>query len=106
MKRRFLFSVLGAAAFAAALAIASPALAAPRIYVRIPPPPVVIETAPVAPSPRHVWIGGYHRWDGRTYVWVPGRYVLAPRSRAVWVPGHWVRHHRGWYWREGHWRHR
>src|SRR5437763_290908 len=47
------------------LAPASPAAAGARVYVRIGPPVPVVETRVVAPSPRHVWIGGYHRWDGR-----------------------------------------
>ena len=85
---------------------ASPALAVPRIYVRVGPPAPIVETIPVAPSPRHVWIAGYHRWDGRAYIWVPGRYVLPPRANVVWVPGHWARHTRGYYWIGGHWRHR
>jgi hypothetical protein len=87
------------------LAPAPPASAGPRVYVRIGPPAPVVETRIVAPSPRHVWIAGYHRWDGRAYVWVPGRWELPPSHRAAWVPGHWVHHRRnGWYWVEGHWR--
>ncbi len=87
------------------LAPALPADANTRIYVRIAPPAPIVETRVVAPGPRHVWIAGYHRWDGRAYVWVPGRWDLPPAGRSVWVPGHWVRHRRnGWYWVEGHWR--
>jgi len=81
-----------------------PSLAGVRVYVPVPPPPVIVETAPAPPSPRHVWIGGYHRWDGRAYIWVPGRYEVPRRHYRVWVPGHWVKHRRGWYWSEGHWR--
>jgi hypothetical protein len=81
-----------------------PSRAGVRVYVKVPPPPVIVETAPPPPSPRHVWIGGYHRWDGRTYVWVPGRYEVPRRHYKVWVPGHWAQHRRGWYWMEGRWR--
>jgi hypothetical protein len=81
-----------------------PSLAAVRVYVPVPPPPLVVETAPVPPSPRHVWIGGYHRWDGRTYVWVPGRYEVPRRHYRVWVPGRWAQHRRGYYWVDGRWR--
>ena len=56
--------IVVAASLAAALCLADPALAAPRIYIPVPPPPIVVETRPVAPGPRHVWVGGYHRWDG------------------------------------------
>jgi hypothetical protein len=49
-------------------------------------------------------VGGYQRWDGGRYLWVPGRWAAPPRPHAVWVPGHW-RHARGGYvWIEGHWR--
>jgi hypothetical protein len=87
------------------LAPAPPASAGTRVYVRIGPPAPIVETRTVAPGPRHVWVAGYHRWDGRAYVWVPGRWELPPSHRAAWVPGHWVHHRRnGWYWVEGHWR--
>ena len=75
-----------------------------RIYVTAPPPPPQVEVVGVAPSPKHIWVAGYHRWDGRAYVWVPGHWVVRPRGRAAWVPGHWVQHKRGWYWVAGHWR--
>jgi len=51
-----------------------------------------------------VWVGGYHRWTGATYVWVPGRWSLPPKPHAVWVAGHWAKTPSGWYWKAGHWR--
>jgi WXXGXW repeat (2 copies) len=75
-----------------------------RVYVPSPPPPAQVEVIGVAPSSRHVWIAGYHRWDGGAYVWVPGHWVVRPRPRAIWVKGHWSHHPRGWYWVEGRWR--
>jgi hypothetical protein len=75
-----------------------------RVYVRVGPPRAIVEVRPPAPSAAHVWIGGYHRWNGTAYIWVPGRWELAPRPAAVWVPGHWVNSPEGWYWVEGHWR--
>jgi hypothetical protein len=83
---------------------AIPASAAARVYVRVGPPAPIVEVRPVAPGPRYVWVEGYHRWDGRAYAWVPGRWVLPPRARAVWVPGRWVHEKRGYYWVGGHWR--
>ncbi len=50
----------------------------------------------VRPSRRHVWIAGYHRWDGNAYVWVPGRWDLPPREHAVWVAPRWRHRHEGW----------
>ncbi|HTD53636.1 MAG TPA: hypothetical protein VK780_11475 [Thermoanaerobaculia bacterium] len=103
MKKRLLVSILFTGVLVALL-WTRPAEAGVRVYVGVAPPPVVVETVPVAPSPRHVWIPGFHRWDGHAYIWAPGHYVVAPRARAAWVPGHWVHHRRGWYWRDGHWR--
>ena len=103
MTHRFRGILVGAA-LSAAFCFADAALAAPRIYIRVPPPPIVVETRPVAPGPRHIWRGGYHRWDGSRYVWDPGSWVVAPRGRRAWVSGHWSRHRRGWYWVPGHWR--
>ena len=73
-------------------------------YVDREPPPLRVERAPLPPSPDHVWISGYWSWDGRAYLWVPGRYHARPHPRAVWEEGHWSRHERGWYWVEGRWR--
>jgi len=102
MKRPLLVSVL----FASTLVFmlwASPASAA-RVYVAVAPPPLVVETVPVAPGPNYVWLPGFHRWDGHAYLWVKGHYVIAPRPHAVWITGHWVHHHRGWYWVDGRWK--
>lgn len=75
-----------------------------QVVVRVAPPPVVIEHPGPPPRTGYVWVGGYHRWDGYRYVWVPGHYVLPPRPRAVWVPGHWAERRGGWVFVEGHWR--
>jgi YXWGXW repeat-containing protein len=92
-----------AAAVLAGTLIASPALAA-RVYIKIAPPAPIAEVRVVAPGPGHVWIPGFHRWDGRAYIWVPGRWDLPPRPGVVWVTGHWRHHRHGWYWVEGRWR--
>jgi hypothetical protein len=105
VRSKSIVSVLFVAVLVAGL-WSAPAAAAVRVYVNVPPPPLIVETPPPPPSPTHIWIRGYHRWDGRTYVWVPGRYVVAPRPHSIWVPGHWAKHRRGWYWVEGHWRRR
>ena len=83
---------------------AVPASASTRVYVRVGPPAPVVEVRPVAPGPRYVWVDGYHRWDGRAYVWVPGRWAIPPRARSAWVPGHWAHTSRGYYFVDGHWR--
>jgi hypothetical protein len=88
-----------AALFASAL-MAGPAHA----QVRIAPPPPVVERYGPPPHPGWVWHGGYQRWNGRRYVWVPGYWVQPPRPRAVWIPGHWVQRPGGWVFIRGHWR--
>jgi hypothetical protein len=68
-----------------------------------PPPAAEVEVVPAAPGPEFVWVGGYHRWNGRQYVWVRGRYERRPHARAHWVPAHWVARGRGHVWVEGRW---
>jgi hypothetical protein len=74
------------------------------VYVRTRPPVPVVEVISTAPGPEFVWVRGYHRWEGNTYVWFPGRWERRPRAGAVWVEGAWRHHRNGWYWVEGHWR--
>jgi hypothetical protein len=100
-----LYSVLFGAALL--MSVASTACLAPasgRVYVRVGPPAPVYEVRAVSPGPGFVWIEGYHRWDGRAYIWTPGRWERPPRPRAAFVPGHWASDRRGYYWVEGHWR--
>jgi hypothetical protein len=89
---------------AAFLALASGCVERGRIYARFGPPAPIVETRVIAPGPDYIWISGYHRWDGGSYVWVPGRWELPPRHNAHWVEGRWERDNRGWYWVQGHWR--
>ena len=86
------------------VATSTPASADTHVYVRVGPPAPVVQVRTVSPGARYVWIDGYHRWNGRAFVWVPGRWVVPPHAGAVWVPARWVHEHRGWYIVEGHWR--
>jgi len=88
-------------AFGAALALGA---SAADVVVRVAPPAAVVETRPVAPGPGYVWIGGYHRWDGAAYAWVPGRWENPPRPRARWVAPRWVHRNGGYVFVEGRWR--
>jgi len=98
MKKQFL-----TAACALFLAVGA---AAAQVHITIGPPPRPREVIPVAPREHRdwVWHPGYHRWDGRAYVWVPGEYVAPPHPRARWVAGHWYHRHGEWIWVEGRWR--
>jgi hypothetical protein len=87
--------------FAGALAFSA---AAADVVVRIRPPHAVSERRTRPPSRNHVWVSGYHRWDGNGYAWTPGRWEQRPRPRAHWVKHHWIHQRGGWVLVEGHWR--
>jgi hypothetical protein len=97
MLRRGLIALV----FASALTFSA---AAAEVVVRVAPPAAIVETRGVAPGPGYIWIGGYHRWDGAAYVWVPGRWDRPPRPGAHWVAHRWVRRHGGYVFVEGRWR--
>ena len=78
---------------------------AAEVFVQVaPPPPVSTAVFGVAPGPQYVWMPGYHRWDGRRYVWVAGRWVVPPRRGMVWVAPHWAPRGGGYVFVAGHWR--
>jgi hypothetical protein len=74
-----------------------------RVFVRIGPPPIVVEQAVPAPGYGYAWRPGYHRWEGTRYVWVNGMWVRPPYRHARWVEGRWARERHGYYWIEGRW---
>lgn len=89
------------------------ALTAPRALpahfsfsVAVSPPAPLAETAPPPPAPGYVWNPGYWSWNGIKYVWVPGRYVVAPFPHARWIGGRWVHRGHRWAWVDGRWRRR
>src|SRR5947207_12371794 len=68
-----------------------------------PPPPREEAIIGVAPSPSHVWVGGYWTRHHSSWYWVRGSWVVRPRPAVTWTPGHWDRHPRGWVWVSGGW---
>jgi hypothetical protein len=74
----------------------------PVVVMQSPPPPRV-EVVPMAPAATYAWVPGYWGWNGRSYYWVGGRYIVRPSTRAYWVPGHWQRRGNGWIFISGHW---
>jgi WXXGXW repeat (2 copies) len=86
------------------LAAAASADAKTRVFVRVGPPAPIVEYRSVAPGSRYVWVPGYYRWDGYGYGWAPGRWVVPPRARAVWVAPRWAHSRHGWYVVGGYWR--
>lgn len=73
------------------------------VIVRVRPPHVVVERRGVAPSRDHVWVSGYHNWDGNAYVWTPGRWDRPPQPHQRWEAHHWVKRNGGWVMVEGRW---
>lgn len=102
--KKIIFRGAAALLFAVSLLTATPAQAATRIYVRIGPPPIVVEHHRRLHWPGQTWRPGYYRWDGRHYEWTRGQYIRPPYHRAVYISGRWVRERgHGWYWVPGHW---
>ncbi|CAM3532361.1 YXWGXW repeat-containing protein [Paracidovorax anthurii] len=75
----------------------------PMVVAPVAPPAPYVETVTVAPSPVHVWVGGFWEWGGSRYAWRPGYWAAPPRPGAVWVPHHWEPGPGGWRMRPGHW---
>jgi hypothetical protein len=105
MKKATSLAILLAAGLSATFLGGCVATAPPdAVYVDGAPPAAQVEVIGVAPGPDFVWIRGYHRWSGNSYVWAPGRWERRPRAGAVWVDGRWRHARRGWFWTNGHWR--
>jgi WXXGXW repeat (2 copies) len=96
--RKFLLSTL----MGAALCVGSAQAA--EVVVTVKPPRLIVEKRGERPSPRHVWIAGYHRWDGKAYVWEKGRWDVPPREHAIWVAPRWEHRRDGYVFVEGRWR--
>jgi len=94
--------LLVTALFGIAMGIGS--VQAAEVVVKVAPPAPIVETRVVAPSPQHVWIAGYHRWDGNAYVWTPGRWEVPPHPHAVWVAPRWRHRSDGYVFVEGRWK--
>jgi hypothetical protein len=75
-----------------------------EIIVKLAPPKLRVEHRPAAPSRDHVWVSGYHRWDGHAYVWEPGRWEAPPHPHAVWIAPRWEHRHDGYVFVEGRWK--
>jgi WXXGXW repeat (2 copies) len=73
------------------------------VIVEIAPPAVRVERMIARPGPSHVWARGYWDWDGRSWMWVPGRWAVAPVARATWVPAQYVRVSNGFRYVPAHW---
>jgi hypothetical protein len=99
-----ILSRLAIVALLTGLFTATAAEARTRVYVRIGPPPVVVERQVISPGAGYVWVPGHQVWDGYRYVWVRGSWMVAPRYHRTWVSGRWQHERRGYYWTDGRWR--
>ena len=87
-----------------ALIFASLSLASCTVGIPEGPPNAVVEIVPVAPSPRHIWVGGYYGYRENRYIWNPGSYQLPPRGRTGWTQGVYRQNNRGNHvFVRGHW---
>ena len=71
------------------------------------PPPLRSETVPKPPinEDEQVWQPGHWDYDGRTYHWQQGAWVLRGDLSGQWVSGYWTRDQRGapCQWVSAHW---
>jgi hypothetical protein len=74
------------------------------VVVKMRPPKAQVEHRGARPSKDHVWVSGYHRWDGKAYTWEPGKWEKPPHPHAVWVAPKYTHNHEGYVFSEGHWR--
>jgi opacity protein-like surface antigen len=86
--------------FAGLLAVSAPAA---DVVIRVAPPRVLVEKRPPQPSRNHVWVSGYHRWDGNAYQWQAGKWDQPPAGNHRWVAHHYVRRNGGYVLVDGHW---
>ena len=86
------------------LLMVSAAEARTRVFVRIGPPPIVVERPVASPGAGYVWQPGFHQWNGNSYAWRAGTWVQPPHRHSRWVAGRWVHERNGYYWQEGRWR--
>jgi hypothetical protein len=86
------------------LVVEAPAARKEVVIKEEPPPPRQEVIVGVAPSPNHVWVGGYWAWNGKTFVWIFGGWHPRPRPGAVWVEGRWERRTEGWVRVAGRWK--
>jgi hypothetical protein len=78
----------------------------PGLEIRIgrqAPPRIRRERRAVRPSRDAVWVAGFWDWQGDSWVWIPGRWVVPEARRARWIAPRYVRIAGGWRYIPGHW---
>ena len=72
------------------------------VIANVAPPPPRVEIIGPAPTPNHIWIGGFWRWNNGQHVWVSGHWE-ARRDGYFYAPGHWYRNGNTWTFSGGYW---
>jgi len=73
------------------------------VVVRQAPPPIIVESRPIAPSSSHIWIEGSWNWDNQRYVWAGGHYAVPPQQDVVWVAARYEASSDGVHYTPGRW---
>ncbi len=82
-------------------ALALPALAAAANTVsEVAPPPPRIENVPHRDG--YVWASGHWEWNGKSWTWTTGTYLVEQRH-AQWIPDGWEASGAQWRYVPGHW---
>jgi hypothetical protein len=101
VRRNIMRKLILSSLFAFAVGIGT---AQAQIVIKVRPPKIQVENRGARPSKDHVWVGGYHKWDGNAYGWEKGRWEAPPRPKAVWVAPRYNHTRDGYVFVEGRWR--
>jgi hypothetical protein len=72
------------------------------IVSKIPLPPNNIKQF-AKPTKYHVWVSEEWVPGGKTYVYIPGRWGMAPVTGSTWKKGYWKKTPKGYSWVFGYW---
>jgi hypothetical protein len=86
-----------------ALALSPLAASAQQILTNAPPPAPIPETQGAAPSPQHVWVGGYWTWSGAQYTWTQGHWEVPQQQGNAWEAPAWENQGGRYRFRPGRW---
>ncbi len=67
------------------------------------PPPPQVEVRSNQPFGMAIWLTGYWSWTGAIWLWIPGRWQIAPDPGAHWQPPVWLPHGAGVRLQPGRW---
>jgi len=68
------------------------------------PPQTKFEQKPEPTMPlRQIWRPGHWSYNGQSFDWVRGTYMLRPDPTASWIQDRWEKHLYGWAFIPGHW---